>query len=62
MATPARSGNSAPLTDRVLKCKDCSQDFIFSVREQEFFAQRGFEHAPKRCLDCRRKRTNRRRG
>lgn len=47
-----------PLEDKVLKCRECGVDFIFSVGEQEFFQERGFEHEPTRCRDCRARRRN----
>ena len=40
-------------TDQVLTCADCGIDFVFSASEQEFFAQKGFSSAPKRCSSCR---------
>jgi CxxC-x17-CxxC domain-containing protein len=40
-------------TDQVLTCADCGIDFVFSASEQEFFAQKGFTSAPKRCPACR---------
>ena len=40
-------------TDQVLTCADCGIDFVFSASEQEFFAQKGFTSAPKRCASCR---------
>ncbi len=40
-------------TDSVLNCVDCGVDFVFSASEQEFFAQKGFSSAPKRCSSCR---------
>ena len=40
-------------TDQVLTCADCGIDFVFSASEQEFFAQKGFTSAPKRCSSCR---------
>ena len=40
-------------TDQVLTCSDCGIDFVFSASEQEFFAQKGFASAPKRCSSCR---------
>jgi CxxC-x17-CxxC domain-containing protein len=40
-------------TDQVLHCADCGIDFVFSASEQEFFAQKGFASAPKRCSSCR---------
>jgi CxxC-x17-CxxC domain-containing protein len=44
------------MEDRVLICKDCGKEFIFSVQEQEFFAEKGFQNDPARCLDCRKAR------
>ena len=38
--------------DRVLACRDCSSEFVFSSGEQEFYATRGFSE-PTRCPDCR---------
>jgi CxxC-x17-CxxC domain-containing protein len=40
-------------TDRSLACADCGQEFTFTAGEQEFYAQRGFSEAPKRCASCR---------
>jgi len=40
--------------DRTLPCCDCGQDFVFSEAEQAFFRERGFDHDPKRCVECRR--------
>ncbi len=39
--------------DKTLVCKDCSQDFVFTSGEQEFYASRGFENEPQRCKTCR---------
>jgi len=40
-------------TDRTLTCRDCSQSFVFTAGEQEFFASRGFTNEPSRCPECR---------
>lgn len=40
-------------TDQVITCSDCGIDFVFSASEQEFFAEKGFSSAPKRCSSCR---------
>ena len=40
------------MQDKTLTCSDCGQQFTFSVREQEFYAQKGFSD-PSRCPDCR---------
>jgi CxxC-x17-CxxC domain-containing protein len=39
--------------DRVLTCKDCGTQFVFTAGEQEFFASRGLMHPPGRCPSCR---------
>lgn len=41
------------LKDKTLTCKDCGQEFVFTVREQEFYKQMGFENEPVRCKACR---------
>lgn len=40
-------------TDKTIVCKDCGKEFVFSAKEQEFYQQKGLEHEPKRCKDCR---------
>ena len=47
--------------DKTLVCKDCGKDF-FTVGEQEFYAEKGFENEPARCRDCRDKRRRSRDG
>lgn len=39
--------------DKTLVCKDCGNDFTFTVGEQEFYAEKGFQNEPARCRDCR---------
>lgn len=41
------------MTDQVLYCRDCNQEFAFTVGEQEFYASKGLTNAPTRCPDCR---------
>ena len=38
--------------DKKITCKDCGQEFIFTVREQEFYEEKDF-HEPVRCKACR---------
>ncbi len=40
--------------DKIIICRDCGNPFVFTAREQEFFAQKGFKHEPRRCpeLPC----------
>ncbi len=46
-----KGGNK--MQDKVIKCKDCGTEFTFSVAEQEFYAQKGFQNDPVRCKECR---------
>lgn len=39
-------------TDKVLVCRDCGKEFIFTAGEQEFYAEKGFSE-PVRCPECR---------
>ena len=39
--------------DKVLVCRDCGGEFVFSAGEQEFYAEKGFENEPSRCPSCR---------
>jgi hypothetical protein len=48
------------MADKVLKCKDCDAEFIFSEGEQEFYKEKGFDNEPQRCSDCRRARKQQR--
>ncbi|GAC1656544.1 MAG: zinc-ribbon domain containing protein [Vulcanimicrobiaceae bacterium] len=38
---------------KVLTCKDCARSFDFTVRDQQFYAQKGFTNEPQRCKECR---------
>jgi len=40
-------------TDKVLRCCDCTNDFVFTTGEQEFFSAKGLSNLPKRCSNCR---------
>ena len=44
------------MTDKTLVCKDCGSEFVFTVGEQEFYKEKGFENEPVRCAACRRAR------
>ena len=39
--------------DKTIVCKDCGHEFTFTAREQEFFAEKGFNNEPQRCKPCR---------
>jgi len=46
--------------DREIACLDCSQNFIFTAGEQEFYERKGFKEEPKRCKPCREQRKQKR--
>ena len=50
------------MQDKTLTCKDCGTSFVFSIRDQQFYAEKGFENEPQRCRDCRTQRKNQRAG
>ena len=36
------------MEDKKIVCKDCGKEFIFTVGEQEFYKEKGFENDPVR--------------
>jgi len=48
------------MADKVITCKDCNNEFIFSESEQAFYKEKGFDNEPQRCADCRRARKQQR--
>ena len=50
------------LQDRQLVCVECGSKFVYTVGEQEFYKQKGFENEPKRCQACRGRRKKERGG
>lgn len=42
--------------DKIIVCMDCQAEFIHTPEDQARYAERGFEHDPKRCPTCREKR------
>lgn len=41
------------MQDKILTCRDCGEQFTFTVGEQEFYAEKGFTNEPSRCPACR---------
>jgi CxxC-x17-CxxC domain-containing protein len=39
-------------SDKTLTCSDCGEQFVFTERDQAFYAERGFSE-PRRCASCR---------
>ena len=50
------------MESKQLTCKDCGNSFEFSVRDQQFYAEKGFENEPQRCRECRALRKSQRAG
>ena len=44
--------------DKILICKDCGCEFVFTAGEQELYAEKGFTHEPQRCKACRQAKKN----
>lgn len=38
--------------DRIIKCVDCGEDFVWTAGEQTFFHDKGLQNEPKRCKPC----------
>ena len=49
------------MEEKILVCQDCNQEFAFTVGEQEFYKEKGFDNEPKRCRECRDRKKNERR-
>ncbi len=41
--------------DKIIICRNCGKEFVFSVGEQRFFEEKGLSE-PVRCKDCKAKR------
>ncbi len=39
--------------EKTLRCRDCGQEFAFTVGEQEFYQSHGLQNDPTRCPTCR---------
>jgi hypothetical protein len=46
-------GDRVAYTDKTLTCVECKTEFVFTARDQEFHASKGFTNEPKRCANCR---------
>lgn len=40
------------MEDKIVKCKECGEDFTITIDDQQWYASKGF-HEPKRCKSCR---------
>jgi hypothetical protein len=44
------------MADKVIVCKDCKAEFVFTESEQAFYREKGFDNEPVRCPECRKAR------
>jgi CxxC-x17-CxxC domain-containing protein len=45
--------------DKSLVCIECNQTFVWTAGEQLFYHDRNFKNEPKRCKDCKSRRSER---
>jgi CxxC-x17-CxxC domain-containing protein len=43
----------ATYRDKVLQCRDCGTDFVWTAGEQAFYASKNLVNQPSRCPSCR---------
>lgn len=41
------------LEDKMLTCRECGAQFVFTAGEQEFYSSKGLLNEPARCPSCR---------
>ena len=41
------------IADKILTCRDCHNQFVWTVGEQIFFREKGLQNIPARCDACR---------
>ena len=47
------SSETISQSDIKIICRDCGNEFLFTVSEQEFYKEKGFNNKPNRCKSCR---------
>jgi CxxC-x17-CxxC domain-containing protein len=45
--------------DKSLECVECRKSFVWTAGEQLFYADKNFKNEPKRCKECKAKRSQR---
>ena len=45
--------------DALIVCIDCSQEFVWTIGEQEFFRDKELQNPPKRCKECKKAKNRR---
>ena len=42
----------AGYVSRILLCNECGEEFVFTADAQQYLADRGFTHDPRKCKAC----------
>jgi len=42
-------------TDKIIVCKTCQKEFLWSAQEQKYYQKKGFKKKPQKCNSCREK-------
>lgn len=48
--------------DQERVCRECQRPFLFTIAEQAYYAEQGFQNKPQRCPTCRGNRRRQREG
>lgn len=48
-----REGMQETFADKVIDCRDCGQEFVWTAGEQQFYASKNLANQPGRCPSCR---------
>ncbi len=56
---PVGAAPESELSDITIECIDCGEVFVWSQGEQQFYAEKGLAHPPKRCKACKKAKNRR---
>ena len=48
------------MAEKIIICRDCNTEFVFTEGEQNFYKEKGFDNDPVRCPECRKARKQQR--
>merc|ERR1712166_165955 len=55
-------GGDGELQELMLTCRDCNEEFPFSIEDQQWHIDQGFDNQPSRCKECQRAKKERMNG
>ena len=56
--TPAQDKPFEITQDKQIICAKCAKPFVWTADEQRYYKEKGLQHEPKLCVDCRKERKN----